>query len=120
MSGQRAGRPGPTERWRRVALLVGHGVNRGLALVLIAPIRAYQLLISPLLGPRCRFYPSCSSYALQAVRTHGPVRGFGLAVWRVLRCHPWNLGGVDPVPAGRPSMMSTRGAAHRASQGAGL
>ncbi len=120
MSGQTVRRSGHTGRWPRVVLLVGHGTSRGLVLLLTAPIRAYQLLISPLLGPCCRFYPSCSSYAVQALRAHGPVRGGGLAVWRVLRCHPWNLGGVDPVPARRPSMMSTRGAARRASQGAGL
>ena len=62
-------------------------------------IRAYQVAISPLLGPRCRFYPSCSCYAHQAIAAHGPVRGTGLAVWRILRCNPFNPGGVDEVPA---------------------
>lgn len=61
-------------------------------------IRAYQLLISPLTPPTCRFYPSCSSYALTAVRRFGPVRGLWLAARRLLRCHPWNPGGVDHVP----------------------
>ncbi len=62
-------------------------------------IRAYQLTVSPLLGPRCRFYPSCSSYALEAVRRFGAARGSWLAVKRIARCHPWHPGGLDPVPA---------------------
>jgi putative membrane protein insertion efficiency factor len=69
-----------------------------MVLVLTLPIRAYQLLVSPLLGPRCRFYPSCSSYALEAIRTRGPLTGTWLAGRRLLRCHPWNPGGLDPVP----------------------
>jgi putative membrane protein insertion efficiency factor len=65
---------------------------------LVALIRLYQLAISPFLGPRCRFVPSCSNYALEALRTHGPVSGLMLGVRRILRCHPWNAGGFDPVP----------------------
>ncbi|GAB3459114.1 membrane protein insertion efficiency factor YidD [Massilia terrae] len=61
-------------------------------------VRAYQLLVSPMLGQNCRFYPTCSNYALEALRTHGAVRGSWLAARRVCRCHPWNEGGVDPVP----------------------
>jgi len=61
-------------------------------------LRAYQVTISPLLGPRCRFYPSCSNYALEALRVHGACKGSYLAAHRVCRCHPWNAGGVDPVP----------------------
>jgi putative membrane protein insertion efficiency factor len=61
-------------------------------------IRAYQLLLSPLLGPRCRFYPSCSQYALEAVRAHGSLRGSLLALRRLSRCHPWHCGGYDPIP----------------------
>ena len=64
-------------------------------------IRCYQVAISPLLGPRCRFYPTCSCYAQQAITAHGPARGLGLAVWRILRCNPFNPGGVDEVPAAR-------------------
>lgn len=60
-----------------------------------APIRVYQLLLSPLLGNRCRFYPSCSEYALGSIRTFGILRGSVLAGWRLLRCNPWNPGGVD-------------------------
>ncbi len=62
-------------------------------------LRFYQVAISPMLGPRCRFYPSCSNYAIEALRVHGAARGSWLAVSRVCRCHPWNAGGVDPVPA---------------------
>ena len=63
-------------------------------------IRLYQLAVSPLLGPRCRFYPSCSQYALEAIVRFGVMRGGWLALKRIGRCHPWNPGGLDPVPAG--------------------
>jgi putative membrane protein insertion efficiency factor len=66
-------------------------------------IRAYQLGISPFLGSRCRFYPSCSEYAIAAVRTRGVLQGSGLAAWRILRCNPWNHGGVDFVPGTEPA-----------------
>jgi putative membrane protein insertion efficiency factor len=62
-------------------------------------IRGYQLAISPLLGPRCRFYPSCSHYAIEAIEAHGALRGSWLTFKRIGRCHPWNPGGFDPVPA---------------------
>jgi putative membrane protein insertion efficiency factor len=61
-------------------------------------IRAYQLCISPWLGANCRFYPSCSQYALEAVREHGSLRGSWLGLRRLLRCHPFHPGGHDPVP----------------------
>jgi uncharacterized protein len=63
-----------------------------------AIIQTYRWLISPLLGPVCRFYPSCSAYALEAVNRHGAFRGSWLAVRRLLRCHPFSPGGFDPVP----------------------
>ncbi len=66
--------------------------------VLVYLIRGYQLAISPLLGPRCRFYPSCSHYAKEAIETHGAIRGTWLSVKRISRCHPLNDGGFDPVP----------------------
>lgn len=65
---------------------------------LLLLIRGYQLFISPLIGPRCRFYPTCSHYALEALRVHGLRRGGWLALRRIFRCHPWHPGGVDPVP----------------------
>ncbi len=61
-------------------------------------IRAYQVLLSPLFPPSCRFTPTCSNYALQAVDRHGVLKGGWLAIKRVGRCHPWNPGGYDPVP----------------------
>jgi len=62
------------------------------------PVRVYRWTLSPLLGPRCRFHPSCSTYALQALDRHGPIRGLGLSLWRFVRCGPWTAGGYDPVP----------------------
>lgn len=64
-------------------------------------IRLYQRYVSPLLGDRCRFYPSCSQYAIEALEGHGLIRGGALAVWRLLRCQPLCRGGYDPVPASR-------------------
>ena len=64
---------------------------------LTAPIRFYQRVISPALPRRCKYEPTCSAYATEAIRTYGPLRGFVLAVWRVLRCNPFSHGGYDPV-----------------------
>lgn len=69
--------------------------------VFIALIRVYQYLLSPLLGQRCKYYPTCSNYAIEALRVHGVVRGTGLATWRIMRCNPFSNGGVDPVPPRR-------------------
>lgn len=69
--------------------------------LLIALIRVYQWLISPMIGPRCRYLPTCSEYAAEAVQRHGPVKGSALAVSRVCRCHPGRPGGLDPVPEPR-------------------
>jgi putative membrane protein insertion efficiency factor len=66
--------------------------------VLMTIIRLYQLTVSPLLGPHCRFYPSCSCYAHTAIERHGVVRGTWLGLKRLLRCHPFTAGGYDPVP----------------------
>ena len=63
----------------------------------LLPLHLYRRVISPAIGPRCRYHPSCSQYALDAVRTHGLIRGGVLAVWRVMRCNPWSHGGFDPV-----------------------
>lgn len=69
---------------------------------LIFMVRVYQLLLSPLLGPRCRFHPSCSHYAVESLQRHGAIRGSGLALRRIVRCHPLNPGGHDPVPGSAP------------------
>jgi hypothetical protein len=79
---------------RRAAQAVGRVLVGGLVL----GVRGYQKLVSPLLGPCCRFAPSCSEYAVEALERHGVVRGLGLAAWRILRCHPFGEGGFDPVP----------------------
>lgn len=67
-------------------------------LLLLALIRLYKYTISPLLGRRCRFFPSCSEYTAEAVEKYGALKGTHLGVKRLLRCHPWNPGGFDPVP----------------------
>ncbi len=66
--------------------------------VLLGLIRSYQVLISPLLPPACRFQPTCSQYALEAIARFGPLQGSWLATCRICRCHPWHPGGFDPVP----------------------
>jgi putative membrane protein insertion efficiency factor len=70
-------------------------------------VRGYRYFISPLLPPACRFYPSCSAYAEQALRQHGALSGGWLAARRVCRCGPWNAGGVDPVPEAKRGAMSS-------------
>ena len=66
--------------------------------LLLLLLRAYQLAISPFLGQNCRFYPSCSSYAVEAIHEHGAAKGSFLAAKRLCKCHPWHPGGLDPVP----------------------
>jgi putative membrane protein insertion efficiency factor len=77
---------------------LAHARPSAAARVLMTVITGYRRFISPLLGARCRFAPSCSAYALEAVREHGALRGTWLAVRRIGRCHPFNPGGFDPVP----------------------
>lgn len=81
-------------------------IKTGLALVeqillqaLLVPLRLYRRLLSPLMPPACRFHPSCSKYALDALVSFGPLRGSWLAVRRLVRCHPFHPGGLDPVPS---------------------
>lgn len=69
--------------------------------VLLFLIKAYQLCLSPFFGTQCRFYPTCSAYAAEAIEIHGALRGTWLAIWRLLRCNPWHPGGFDPVPPKR-------------------
>lgn len=71
------------------------------ARLLMLPVIAYRRWVSPALPARCRFYPTCSTYAVEALRVHGAVRGAGLVVWRLLRCQPFHPGGYDPVPPAR-------------------
>jgi hypothetical protein len=73
-----------------------------LGLFLLLPIRLYQLLLSPILPPLCRFTPTCSRYAVEAIRRHGPLRGFLLTAFRICRCQPFCRGGYDPVPPASP------------------
>ena len=73
------------------------GAGRGLRRVATAPIRVYQRVISPAFPNRCKYHPSCSEYAVQAVRRYGVLRGVVLSAWRLLRCNPWSHGGVDFV-----------------------
>ena len=82
-------------------------------MLLIALVRLYQVTLSGLLGGQCRFYPSCSSYALDAIRVHGATRGTLLAAWRIARCGPFTDGGVDPVPPPRAG-PAANGAAYDA------
>ena len=77
---------------------VWHAVMSFIGRMLILPIRFYQKYLSPLKPPTCRFTPTCSQYAIEAIRKHGPFKGFALAVWRILRCNPWGGSGYDPVP----------------------
>ena len=82
----------------RLGWLWRHSIGWVLAWALILPIKAYQRVISPLTPPTCRYYPSCSAYAVTAIQAHGAGKGFLLGTWRVLRCNPWSKGGLDPVP----------------------
>lgn len=75
-----------------------HKLSKFIACILILPIRFYQRFISPLTPPSCRFTPTCSQYAIEALRKHGPIYGMYLAIRRLLRCHPWGGHGYDPVP----------------------
>ncbi len=73
-------------------------MKRIFSLLLIIPIKIYQIIISPLLGPSCRFTPTCSQYAVEAIQKYGPLKGSWLSFKRILKCHPWGGSGYDPVP----------------------
>jgi uncharacterized protein len=90
-------------------------VKRFLTAILIAPIRAYQRWVSPALAPRCRYYPTCSAYADEAIRELGPVRGLILAGWRLLRCNPFSHGGIDEL-SDRRLFRHTRTRSERAAK----
>ncbi|WP_151669809.1 membrane protein insertion efficiency factor YidD [Nitrincola schmidtii] len=75
-----------------------HWLHKQLGRVLILLVKFYQYFISPILPPSCRFEPTCSSYMIEAIQVHGPLKGFYLGIRRILRCHPLREGGYDPVP----------------------
>jgi putative membrane protein insertion efficiency factor len=90
-------------------------MKRALAFVWLLPrnacvlvLRGYRAVISPLYGDVCRYYPSCSAYALGAIQQHGVVKGIALGSWRIARCHPWAKGGIDDVPERRTPLTTTR------------
>ena len=80
-------------RWNRIPSLLA----KLPAKAVVGAVRLYQLTISPLLGPRCRFYPTCSNYMIEAIHKKGFFKGICMGIWRILRCHPFNPGGFDPV-----------------------
>jgi putative membrane protein insertion efficiency factor len=87
---------GPSKFGRASSL---RGPSRGARRIAVAPIRAYQRVLSPGIPARCKYHPSCSAYAVQAIETYGILRGSVLAAWRLLRCNPFSHGGYDPVSA---------------------
>jgi len=94
-----------------IAATVSAAVRRGVVALLLAPVHLWRATVV-VRQPRCRFHPSCSTYAVQALRVHGPLRGTALAARRLGRCHPWNAGGVDHVPPARtPAVRAVPSAA---------
>ena len=94
-------------------------IRRLLTTLLTKMVRAYQLIVSPWFAPTCRYYPSCSQYAIDALREHGPARGTMLTGWRLLRCNPWSKGGVDHVPPRKAAAPEAGPGERRDSTGEG-
>ncbi|MCR6653153.1 MAG: membrane protein insertion efficiency factor YidD [Cellvibrionaceae bacterium] len=92
--------------------LCANTINRLSARLLIAPIRCYQYLLSPWLGHHCRFQPTCSHYAIEALEYHGSLKGMFLTLRRLGKCHPWHSGGYDPVPGADNSPTSSDQSTH--------
>ncbi|WP_370445994.1 membrane protein insertion efficiency factor YidD [Porphyromonas macacae] len=82
----------------RKNLSIWRPIRKGLIWILLIPIYFYKTVISPLTPPSCRFTPTCSTYAVEALKKHGPFKGLWLTIKRILRCHPWGGSGYDPVP----------------------
>lgn len=100
---------------RTTLLAMAGQVQNALTRLVQGLILIYRFGLSPLIGPRCRFYPSCSVYGIEALERHGLVKGLGLTLARLSRCHPWHPGGVDPVPdrSDSPSSCSCSSGRHR-------
>lgn len=73
-------------------------IKKGLGFILIIPVKLYQWTISPLIGPSCRYTPTCSAYTIEALKKHGPIKGLWLSIKRIVSCNPWGGHGHDPVP----------------------
>ena len=82
-------------------------IRLGFSYILILPVRLYQIFISPVLPNSCRHVPTCSTYAIEALKIHGPIKGLYLGVRRILKCHPWGTHGYDPVPPKKEKMQNT-------------
>ena len=91
----------------RAAPAPAHGLTRVARMVMVTPIVVYQHVVSPAIPRRCKYEPTCSRYALEAIRRYGILRGLVLAGWRLLRCNPWSHGGYDPVEAQRVFRISS-------------
>ncbi len=79
-------------------MFIFRSLKQLLIFLLIVPVKIYQMAISPMLGQSCRYTPTCSTYAIEALKKHGPIKGFWLGLKRILSCHPWGGHGYDPVP----------------------
>ncbi|MGB0662448.1 MAG: membrane protein insertion efficiency factor YidD [Pontibacterium sp.] len=101
----------PSSFWHRLLC----ALNCSLIWLLKGPIRLYQIAISPFLGTNCRFYPTCSSYALEALEVHGLFKGSYLAIRRILKCHPYHDGGIDPVPDVKKASHARQCGCHRST-----
>ena len=86
------------KQFKNAILFLLGAIKKGLIIILIIPVKIYQLSISPLLPNSCRYTPTCSSYAIEALKKHGPIKGLILTIKRVSKCHPWGGHGYDPVP----------------------
>jgi putative membrane protein insertion efficiency factor len=94
--------------WKIPVKALAGSVSKFFTYLLLAPIQLYRWCITPVLGSRCRFYPSCSKYAQTAIKCHGPVKGSGLAIKRICRCHPYSQGGIDFVPGSEEEQQYLR------------